>query len=86
MPNIPNHVVLFPDGNRRFAKAKGWASFDGHMQGEKKFDEFLHWAKDAGVKIITVFGFSSENWKRSKEEVDYLMKLFEKYLEKEPWV
>ncbi len=80
MPNIPQHIVLFPDGNRRWAKEKGIVSFEGHLQGEKKFDDFLHWCKNAGVKIITVFGFSTENWKRSPEEVNYLMNLFEKYL------
>ena len=80
MQNIPQHIVLFPDGNRRWAKGKGLASMEGHEKGEKKFDEFLHWCKDKGVKVITVFGFSTENWKRSKEEVDYLMKLLEKYL------
>lgn len=78
--NIPKHIVLFPDGNRRWAKERGLRPFDGHEKGEKKFDDFLHWCKNKGVKIITVFGFSTENWKRSKEEVDYLMGLFEKYL------
>lgn len=77
---IPNHIVLFPDGNRRWAKQKGIASLDGHLAGEKKFDAFLHWCKNKGVKIITVFGFSTENWNRPAEEVDYLMKLLEKYL------
>lgn len=78
--NIPQHIVVFPDGNRRWAKEKGLDSFEGHMQGEKKFDDFLHWCKKRGVKAITVFGFSTENWKREKREVDYLMNLFEKYL------
>ncbi|OGZ79383.1 MAG: di-trans,poly-cis-decaprenylcistransferase [Candidatus Staskawiczbacteria bacterium RIFOXYD2_FULL_37_9] len=78
--NIPNHIVLFPDGNRRWAKQKGMASLDGHLAGEKKFDDFLRWCKNKGVKIITVFGFSTENWNRAPEEVDYLMKLLEKYL------
>src|SRR3989339_1057984 len=78
--NIPNHIVLFPDGNRRWAKQKGMASLDGHLAVEKKFDDFLRWCKNKGVKIITVFGFSTENWNRAPEEVDYLMKLLEKYL------
>ena len=80
MKNIPQHIVLFPDGNRRWAKSRGLDSLKGHEEGERKFDDFLHWCKNKGVKIITVFGFSSENWKRSKEEVNYLMKLLEKYL------
>ena len=78
--NIPNHIVLFPDGNRRWAKKKGLASLDGHLAGEKKFDDFLRWCKNKGVKIITVFGFSTENWNRPADEIDYLMKLLEKYL------
>ncbi len=78
--NVPQHIVLFPDGNRRWAKNKGLDSFEGHMQGEKKFDDFLHWCKRRGVAVVTVFGFSTENWKRSEKEVSYLMNLFEKYL------
>ena len=80
MEHIPQHIVLFPDGNRRWAKNKGLDSFDGHLKGEKKFDDFLHWCKNRGVKIVTVFGFSTENWKRSEAEINYLMQLFEKYL------
>lgn len=80
MKNIPQHIVLFPDGNRRWAKQKGLVSFDGHLAGKEKFNDFLFWCKNAGVKVVTVFGFSSENWKRSKEEVNYLMGMFEKYL------
>ena len=78
--NIPNHIVLFPDGNRRWAKQRGITSLEGHLAGKKKFDDFLHWCKNKGVKTITVFGFSTENWNRPPEEVDYLMKLLEKYL------
>lgn len=82
MEHIPNHIVLFPDGNRRWAKKQGISSLDGHLAGEKKFHDFLFWCKNRGVKIVTVFGFSTENWKRSKEEVDYLMKLLDEYLER----
>jgi undecaprenyl diphosphate synthase len=74
---IPNHIVLFPDGNRRWAQKKNWPAIKGHQQGYQKFEYFLKWCQEKGVKILTVFGFSTENWKRSKEEVDYLMKLFE---------
>jgi len=77
---IPNHIVLFPDGNRRWAKEKGLPSMEGHLAGEKKFHDFLFWCKNRGIKTITVFGFSTENWNRSKEEVDYLMKLLNDYL------
>jgi len=78
--NIPKHIVLFPDGNRRWAKEKGMASFEGHQQGYKNLIDFSEWCKNKGVKTLTAFGFSTENWKRSKEEVDYLMMLLEKGL------
>jgi len=80
MKNIPNHIVLFPDGNRRWAKQQNIASVEGHMQGYKNLLNFSEWCKNKGVKILTAFGFSTENWNRSKEEVDYLMKLLEKCL------
>lgn len=74
---VPRHIVLFPDGNRRWARQKGVPPLKGHKRGQEKFKEFLVWCKKRGVKILTVFGFSTENWKRSKEEVQYLMRLFE---------
>ncbi len=77
---IPNHIVLFPDGNRRWAKQKGLPSLKGHLKGHEKFKDFLTWCQEKGVKIVTVFGFSTENWKRSKKEVNYLMSLFKKGL------
>ena len=73
--NIPNHIVLFPDGNRRWAKQKGLASLKGHQQGYNNLLDFSEWCKKKGVKVLTAFGFSTENWNRTKEEVDYLMKL-----------
>jgi len=78
--HIPQHIVLFPDGNRRWAKQKGIASLEGHMQGYNNLLDFSEWCKNRGVKILTAFGFSTENWNRTKEEVDYLMKLLEKCL------
>jgi len=77
---VPNHIVLFPDGNRRWARKKGLPALKGHWKGHEKFKGFLRWCQKRGIKVITVFGFSTENWKRSKKEVDYLMKLFEKGL------
>ena len=77
---VPEHVVLFPDGNRRWAKEQGLNSLEGHMKGKEKFEDFMVWCKKRGVKVVTVFGFSTENWKRSEQEVNYLMDLFEKYL------
>ncbi len=78
--NIPQHVVLIPDGNRRWAQEKGLPSLKGHWQGYKNVIEFCEWCKDRGVRVLTVFIFSIENWKRVEKEVNYLMRLFEKCL------
>jgi len=78
--NIPQHIVLFPDGNRRWAKQKGLYSLEGHKKGYENLLNFCEWCKNRGVKVGTAFGFSTENWNRTKEEVDYLMKLLESCL------
>jgi undecaprenyl diphosphate synthase len=77
---IPNHIVLFPDGNRRWAKQKGLASLLGHQKGYENLLDFSEWCKNKGIKVLTAFGFSTENWNRTEEEVTYLMKLLEKCL------
>jgi undecaprenyl diphosphate synthase len=74
---IPQHIVLFPDGNRRWAREKGMNTLEGHKQGYNNLLDFSEWCKNRGVKVLTAFGFSTENWNRTKEEVDYLMKLLE---------
>lgn len=63
------------DGNRRFAKAHGKKGFEGHLAGYKKLKEILGWVKDAGINDAIVYAFSTENWKRTKEEVGALMNL-----------
>ena len=80
---IPKHLVLFPDGNRRWALKRGLPALKGHLAGRQNFERFLFQVKKRGIKVLTVFGFSSENWKRSKEEINFLMKLFEEGLSKE---
>lgn len=77
MKKVPEHIVLFPDGNRRWAKKRGLPTLIGHYKGYKNLINFCGWCKDRGIKTLTAFGFSTENWDRSKKEVDYLMKLFE---------
>ncbi|MCL0057293.1 polyprenyl diphosphate synthase [Dehalococcoidia bacterium] len=77
---IPHHIALILDGNRRWAKERGLPSLKGHWQGYKNLIEFCEWCKNKGVKILTVFGFSTENWNRTEKEVNYLMKLFERSL------
>ena len=78
--NIPKHIVVFPDGNRRWAREKGLNTLEGHKKGYDNLLNFCDWCKKRGVKIGTAFGFSTENWNRSPEEVDYLMKLLESAL------
>lgn len=74
---IPYHIVLFPDGNRRWAKKKGFPIERGHFEGYKNLIKFCRWAQKKGVRILTAFGFSTENWKRTKKEVNSLIRLFQ---------
>jgi undecaprenyl diphosphate synthase len=74
---IPYHVAIITDGNRRWARKRGLQPLEGHLAGYKNFKRILKHCQKRGVKILTVFGFSSENWTRSKQEVGYLMKLLE---------
>jgi len=74
---IPKHVVIIPDGNRRWAKEKGLPTFEGHRRGFELTTKLVKKAKSLGIKILTIWGFSTENWNRSKKEVGYLMKLYE---------
>jgi undecaprenyl diphosphate synthase len=71
----PNHLGIILDGNRRWAKERGLPSFFGHKKGLEICKKVIKQAKDKGVKILTLFVFSTENWKRSKREVSFLMKL-----------
>jgi tritrans,polycis-undecaprenyl-diphosphate synthase [geranylgeranyl-diphosphate specific] len=71
----PHHIGLIVDGNRRFARGKGMAQNDGHNAGSEKLEDFLRWCWRLEIKIITLYGFSTENYKRSEDEVDYLMDL-----------
>ena len=80
MEHIPQHIVLFPDGNRRWARQKGMHTLEGHKQGYNNLLDFSEWCKNRGVKVLTTFGFSTENWNRTEEEVTYLMNLLEKCL------
>jgi len=70
------HLGIIMDGNRRWATTRRLPSFEGHRAGYKKIEDVLRWCRDAGIKILTLYAFSTENWQRSKKEVDFLMKLF----------
>ena len=80
--NVPNHIAIILDGNGRWAKAKGLPRGYGHVKGCANLEQVCYDIKDLGVKYLTVHAFSTENWKRSREEVDGLMKLFRSYLKK----
>lgn len=77
--NLPHHIGFIIDGNRRWAKEKGLPNFMGHKKGIERVDEIVKYAQDLGVKIVTIYAFSTENWKRSGNEVSYLMNLFEDF-------
>lgn len=76
----PYHVAIIMDGNRRWAQLKGMPTAFGHWKGAETLTNIVKAASDLGVKVLTVYAFSTENWLRHKEEVDYLMDLFETYL------
>ncbi|MBU6339572.1 MAG: isoprenyl transferase [Rickettsiales bacterium] len=80
---IPAHVAIIMDGNARFAKSKGLPLKVGHKLGSENVKKIAESCIELGVKYLTLYAFSSENWDRPKDEVEYLMKLLEEYLEKE---
>lgn len=80
--NIPNHIAIIPDGNRRFAKAHNLPSFEGHRRGFEVALKVGRKIRSLGVNTMTMWAFSTENWNRTKEEVDYLMKMYERFVSK----
>lgn len=77
---IPQHVAIILDGNGRWAKKRMLPRNMGHVQGAKTVEQIIEDAHDLGIKYLTVYAFSTENWKRPKDEVDALMKLLKDYL------
>ena len=77
---IPQHVAIILDGNGRWAKSKGMPRNYGHVQGAKNVERICEDAWNMGIKYLTVYAFSTENWKRSKDEVDALMTLLRNYM------
>jgi len=76
MPNdVPRTIGIIMDGNRRFAKENGLPTLEGHRRGYAKLKEVKDWCRAAGVRNLIVYAFSTENWKRTEEEVGYLMRL-----------
>ncbi len=73
---LPYSIGIIMDGNRRWAKERGLPTLEGHRKGYDKLTEVLDWCREKGIKELTVFAFSTENWNRTEEEVSYLMDLF----------
>ena len=78
--NVPQHIAIILDGNGRWAKAKGMPRNYGHAQGSKNVEKICEAAYKMGVKYLTVYAFSTENWNRPQDEVDALMKLLRNYM------
>lgn len=79
--NLPNHIAIIMDGNRRWAKSQGLATRDGHKAGADALENISQFCNEIGIKYLTVYAFSTENWKRSKEEVSALMAILRLYLD-----
>lgn len=83
MLNIPNHIAIIMDGNGRWAKGKNRPRVFGHKAGADTLRKIVKYCGNIGVKYLTVYAFSTENWKRSQEEVSALMTLFKTYINSE---
>ncbi len=77
---LPKHIGIIMDGNGRWAKKRNLPRYKGHIEGAKTFRKIGEFAADLGVKCLTFYAFSTENWKRPQEEVDAIMELFREYL------
>jgi undecaprenyl diphosphate synthase len=80
---LPRHVAIIMDGNGRWAKKRNLERIIGHQKGIESAREIVQFCREAGIKVLTLFAFSSENWKRPKTEIKALMELLRKYVRKE---
>ncbi len=78
---MPKHIAIIMDGNRRWAKAKGMPASYGHKEGAKALENVVRYCNKIGLEYITVYAFSTENWKRAEDEVNSLMMLLQSYLD-----
>lgn len=78
---LPKHIAIIMDGNRRWAKSKGLRISQGHKEGAETLKKIAKYANKIGIEYITVYAFSTENWKRTKEEVSALMLLLQNYVD-----
>ena len=81
--SVPNHIAIIMDGNGRWAKKRGLPRVMGHNAGMKSLKEIVRACSDLGVKYLTVYAFSTENWKRPEDEVSGIFKIMVKYIAKE---
>ena len=81
--NLPLHIAVIMDGNGRWARKRGLPRVMGHRAGMKAVKEVIKSCRELGIKYLTLYAFSSENWKRPKEEVDALMRFLNEYIDKE---
>lgn len=80
MDRVPKHIGIIMDGNGRWAKRRGLKRSDGHRAGAKTLEDITNYCGEIGVKFLTVYAFSTENWKRDKDEIDAIMGLIYEYL------
>ncbi len=78
--NLPKHIAIIMDGNGRWARKRSLPRSAGHVAGSKKFKEIARYCNKIGLKYLTVYAFSTENWKRPKEEIDGIMNILREYL------
>ena len=79
--NMPRHIAIIMDGNRRWARQRGKNASFGHREGAKTLEKIVRYANKIGLEYITVYAFSTENWKRAEDEVSALMMLLQNYLD-----
>lgn len=82
LTKMPKHIAVIMDGNGRWATAKGMLRLAGHRAGVETLDEVISTVKNLGIKYLTVYAFSTENWKRPADEIDGLMRLFVEFIDK----
>jgi undecaprenyl diphosphate synthase len=79
---VPHHLVIIPDGNRRWAEGNGVSKAQGHRRGAEVVERIVWQCRDWGVRVLTLWGFSTENWERPSDEVQYLMDLMGEFMER----
>ena len=85
--NLPTHVAIVPDGNRRWAKLHGVPALEGHRRGAEAMHRVVEHFIACGIKYLTVWGFSTDNWKRNQEEITSLLRLLAQWIDKDvPWL